>query len=75
MGQKLGMCHCIKSSCANAKESLQYILFSFFLSASVFQGYPYPAVGSGYPTTSGSSLYTPVSSVSTVGEQASYMLH
>uniref|UniRef100_A0A671MEJ8 Tumor susceptibility gene 101 protein-like n=1 Tax=Sinocyclocheilus anshuiensis TaxID=1608454 RepID=A0A671MEJ8_9TELE len=32
-----------------------------------FQGYPYPAVGSGYPTTSGSSLYTPVSSVTTVG--------
>uniref|UniRef100_A0A8C2BVD0 Tumor susceptibility 101b n=1 Tax=Cyprinus carpio TaxID=7962 RepID=A0A8C2BVD0_CYPCA len=26
-----------------------------------------PAVGSGYPTTSGSSLYTPVSSVTTVG--------
>uniref|UniRef100_A0A671P638 Tumor susceptibility gene 101 protein-like n=1 Tax=Sinocyclocheilus anshuiensis TaxID=1608454 RepID=A0A671P638_9TELE len=32
-----------------------------------FQGYPYPAVGPGYPTTSGSSLYTPVSSVTTVG--------
>uniref|UniRef100_A0A8C1I2W9 Tumor susceptibility 101b n=1 Tax=Cyprinus carpio carpio TaxID=630221 RepID=A0A8C1I2W9_CYPCA len=32
-----------------------------------FQGYPYPAVGPGYPTTSGSSLYTPASSVTTVG--------
>lgn len=33
----------------------------------VFQGYPYPATGSGYPTTSGSSMYTPMSSVPTVG--------
>ncbi|XP_026123749.1 tumor susceptibility gene 101 protein-like [Carassius auratus] len=32
-----------------------------------YQGYPYPAVGSGYPTTSGSSLYTPGSSATTVG--------
>lgn len=33
----------------------------------VFQGYPYPATGSGYPSTSGSSIYTPVSSVPAVG--------
>lgn len=31
-----------------------------------FQGYPYPAAASGYPST-GSSLYTPVSPVTTVG--------
>ncbi|CAM4527627.1 unnamed protein product [Leuciscus chuanchicus] len=31
-----------------------------------FQGYPYPATASGYPST-GSSLYTPVSPVTTVG--------
>ncbi|XP_067258099.1 tumor susceptibility gene 101 protein [Chanodichthys erythropterus] len=32
-----------------------------------FQGYPYPAAASGYPSTSGSSLYTPVPSITTVG--------
>ncbi|XP_077085484.1 tumor susceptibility gene 101 protein [Siphateles boraxobius] len=31
-----------------------------------FQGYPYPAAASGYPST-GSSLYTPVTPVTTVG--------
>ncbi|KAK7170137.1 hypothetical protein R3I94_000392 [Phoxinus phoxinus] len=31
-----------------------------------FQGYPYPAAASGYPST-GSSLYTPASPVTTVG--------
>lgn len=32
-----------------------------------FQGYPYPAAASGYPTTSGPSPYAPVSTVTTVG--------
>uniref|UniRef100_A0A8C2B3N3 Tumor susceptibility 101b n=1 Tax=Cyprinus carpio TaxID=7962 RepID=A0A8C2B3N3_CYPCA len=46
---------------------LYYNFIYIFLSVSGFQGYPYPAVGPGYPTTSGSSLYTPASSVTTVG--------